>query len=316
MNRRDFLLGTATTAFAGMSALASAEPTLAKPRRSVRLAHLTDIHVQPERGAPEGMELCLKHVHNLKDRPQLILTGGDLVMDCLGADKARTTLQWDVFQSVLRNNCDLPVEHCLGNHDVWGWNIPAQTKNETLFGKKFAMDRLELTRPYRSFDRFGWHFIILDSTHAKLDGSAGYIARLDDEQFEWLADDLAKVPAKTPVFVLSHIPILAVCAFFDGENEKTGNWVIPGSWVHIDARRIKDLFAKYPNVKLCVSGHEHLEDEVEYNGLTYRCAGAVSAGWWGGDYHETTYGYSVIDLFSDGSFRAEYVKYGWKTRPA
>jgi len=47
--------------------------------------------------------------------------------------------------------------------------------------------------------------------------------------------------------VVSHIPIISTSVFFDGDNEKSGNWNVPRAWMHIDARKIKDLFADYPN---------------------------------------------------------------------
>lgn len=282
-----------------------------KRKRSLRIAHLTDIHVQPENGAPKGMEAAIEHAQGQKDKPNMILTGGDLIMDALGADAARTKTQWDIFTSVLKANAEIPVEHVIGNHDVWGWNAIDKYSKESKFGKTWACEVLQLEKPYRSFDKKGWHFVVLDSTH-RVEGN-GYTARLDDEQFEWLKDDLAKVPKTTPIFVVSHIPIIGVCSMFDGENEKTGNWVIPGAWVHIDARRIKDLFRKHPNVKMCISGHEHLLDQVVYNNVNYFCNGAVSAAWWGGDYQECTYGYTLVDLYDDGSFENRYVPYGWKT---
>jgi 3',5'-cyclic AMP phosphodiesterase CpdA len=280
-------------------------------KRSLRIAHLTDIHVQPERGAEKGMEAALEHAQGQSDKPDLIFTGGDLIMDAFGADEARTKVQWDIFTRVLKSTVEVPIEHTIGNHDVWGWGNRSKFEKDSRFGKRWACDVLGLDKPYRSFDRAGWHFIVLDSTFPK--GTGEYTARLDDEQFEWLQSDLKATPAETPIFVISHIPILAVCAMFDGENEKTGNWVIPGAWVHIDARRIKDLFRKHPNVKVCISGHEHLIDQVVYNGVTYFCNGAVSGAWWGGDYHECTYGYAQVDLFDDGSFENRYVPYGWKT---
>lgn len=283
-----------------------------KRKRSIRIAHLTDIHVQPERGAPKGMEAAIEHAQGQKDKPDMIITGGDLIMDALATDKTRVTELWDIFTSVLRANVELPVEHTIGNHDVWGWSKRETYQNEAKFGKKWACEVLGLAKPYRSFNKAGWHFVILDSTH-EIKGN-GYTARLDDEQFEWLKDDLANTPKDMPVFVVSHIPIIAVCSMFDGENEKTGNWVIPGAWVHIDARRIKDLFAKHPNVKMCISGHEHLLDQVVYNGVNYFCNGAVCGGWWGGNYYECTYGYTLVDLYDDGSFENRYVPYGWKTQ--
>lgn len=309
LTRRELIAATSSLALAPAATLAK-HPINPKRKRTQRIAHLTDIHVQPERGAPEGFEAALVHAQSQK--PDWILTGGDLIMDALGASKDRTKAQWEIFHRVLNANTKLPVQHTLGNHDVWGWNIPDQVKNDPLYGKKWATDELGLAKPYTSFDRKGWHFIILDSTHRK--EGPGYTARLDDEQFEWLKEDLAKTPAKTPVMICSHIPIIAVCAMFDGNNEKSGDWVIPGAWVHIDARRIKDLFLKHPNVKLCISGHEHLLDEVVYNGVTYFCNGAVSGGWWGGNYQEVTYGYTLVDLFDDGTFENRYVPYGWKTR--
>jgi Icc protein len=115
------------------------------------------------------------------------------------------------------------------------------------------------------------------------------------------------------VLVLSHIPILCACALLDGDNEKSGDWVVPGAWMHTDARRIKDLFYRHPNVKLAISGHIHLRDRLDYNGVTYLCNGAVCGAWWKGNYQETEPGYSLIDLYDDGTFDQQYVAYGRET---
>jgi len=76
-------------------------------------------------------------------------------------------------------------------------------------------------------------------------------------------------------------------------------------------RRATYLFLKHSNVKVCVSGHIHLVDRVDYNGVSYLCNGAISGNWWKGNFQETPPGYSLIDLFDDGTWRREYVKYGW-----
>lgn len=281
-------------------------------KRKLRIAHLTDIHVQPEKGAPEGMQVAIAHALSQKEKPDLMITGGDLIMDSFGASKERTKAQWDIFARIMKENVKIPVRHTVGNHDVWGWGAGEAHASDSKFGKVWACEVLELPKPFYSFDQAGWHFIVLDSTD-RHEGT-GYKARLDEEQFEWLKGDLAATPKTTPIMVVSHIPIISVCSMFDGENEKTGNWVIPGAWVHIDARRIKDAFKTHPNVKLCISGHEHLLDQVMYNEVTYCCNGAVCGGWWGGDYYECTYGYTLVDLFDDGSFENRYVPYGWKTK--
>ena len=178
---------------------------------------------------------------------------------------------------------------------------------EPEYGKKWAMEVLGLPHPYRSFDRAGWHFIVLDSTFPQNDS---YTAKLDDEQFEWLQAELQRTPATTHVLVLSHMPILSVCAYIDGNNEKTGNWVIPGDWVHIDARRIVNLFHRHLNVKLCLSGHMHQYDRADYDGVTYICSGAVCGNWWNTrtpQYYQTQPGYLMLDLYEDGTFESKYI---------
>lgn len=307
ISRRDLLIAGSSAAL--LPAFAGAAPVQRRGRRALRFAFATDMHVQPDKRAVDGWGACLRHINSQKDKPGLILTGGDLIMDAFGADPDRTKAQWDVFLSGIKENSKLPIRHTLGNHDVFGWGNRDKYKDDARFGKQWACDALGMEKPYYSFDQAGWHFVVLDSTYPS---GGGYTARLDDEQFEWLASDLASVPKETPVVVASHIPILMVCAIFDGENERTGNWVIPGSYMHIDARKIKELFLKHPNVKLCLSGHEHQVDKVVYNDVTYVCGGAVSAAWWGGNYFQCTYGYVMVDLYRDGSFETEYVPFGWK----
>ena len=277
-------------------------------QRVLRIAHTTDFHVLPERNSAAGMEMCLQHAQS--HDPDVIFIGGDMVMDSLEADAEWRDIQWDLFSTVLRANLDREVVYALGNHDVWGWGDVAKYQHEPLFGKRFACDRLGLESPYRSFDRAGWHIVVLDSTH-RVEGN-GYVARLDDTQFEWLVDDLAHVPADRPVLLFSHMPIFAVGPYLFGENERTGNWQVPGAWMHIDARRIKDLFYRHPNVKACLSGHMHLVDHVEYLGVKYYCNGAACGAWWLGSWHEFPPGYAIVDLFDDGTIENRFVAYGWE----
>lgn len=267
----------------------------------------------PEHNAPGGLAKCLQHLSSHKRKPDIILNGGDSVMDAFGTPAARTRAQWKLFHQVVRDNTDIKMHSAIGNHDIWGWNnyTSGSTGNEPQFGKHWAMDELNLASPYYSFDKNGWHFIVLDSIQ-RGQGPSSYVARLDDKQFRWLAADLAKTPSTSPVLVLSHVPILSVSAFFRMHSEDGGTWRVPGDFMHIDARRIKDLFHKHGNVKVCLSGHEHLHGQVKYLGTNYLCNGAVCGAWWNGPLQETSPGYGLIDLFADGSFKNTYVPWGWK----
>ncbi|MCI0364583.1 MAG: metallophosphoesterase [Phycisphaerales bacterium] len=307
-------LTAAGLALGGSPALAQTPPTR---RRVLRLAHLTDIHVQPELNGNAGLIKCLHHVQGLEDRPSLILTGGDLIYDSFEADDARAQLLWGLFRKILADECSLPVEHCVGNHDIWGWNKirSGATGNEPNFGKQRALDNLGLAMPYRSFDLpgAGWRCIVLDSTFPD---PTGYKARLDEPQFDWLTRELQNLDPATPVLIISHMPIICGCIFFSLSAPPEQDWPISGARVHLDAIRLKDLFKAHPNVKLCLSGHIHLIDRVDYNGVTYLCNGAVCGAWWKGRHKECDEGYAVIDLFDDGTFEHQYIKYGWRAAPS
>lgn len=321
-SRRDLLkaagaLGTAAALGLGGPALAAAAPaaTRRERRRVLRLAHMSDFHIQPEKRAYEGVVSCLHHAQSHADKPDLILTGGDLIMDALASGRDRVKTQWDLFTRALKDECSIPVEHCLGNHDVWGWHKSRSgtTGDEPEWGKRWAVDLLGLPGPYRSFDRAGWHFIVLDSVHADGDDANGkYIGKLDEQQHEWLAADLARVPATTPVLLLSHIPILTVTPLVVSHGKDGRDWRVPAAYMLTDWRRLHALFQKHPNVKLALSGHMHLRDRVEYGGVTYICGGAVCGNWWKGRHVDCDEGYGLVDLYDDGTFSYEYTTYDWK----
>ncbi|SEJ67243.1 Calcineurin-like phosphoesterase [Dyadobacter koreensis] len=275
------------------------------PQRVLRIAHLTDIHIQPNLIAANGFKNCLHHLQNLDIRPDLIVNGGDVVMGSKNATLEKSEKEWAMYQKVISNENSLPVYTCVGNHDIL-------VKNETFHGfadgKHRAADKLELSRTYYSFDQNGWHFIVLDSVQEKFDGR-GYTAKLGEEQMDWLEKDLRKTAEKIPVMIISHIPILSACVFLDGKNVKNEDWHVPGGWMHTDCADLIALFSKHKNIKLAVSGHIHLQDQVVYNGITYCCNGAVCGNYWFGKTQQTKAGYAVIDLFSDGSFNNNYISY-------
>ena len=63
------------------------------------------------------------------------------------------------------------------------------------YAKKMFEDRIG-ARTYSSFDRKGYHFIILDSIFPTDDRQ--WEGRVDDAQLQWLASDLKSLPAPRP----------------------------------------------------------------------------------------------------------------------
>jgi 3',5'-cyclic-AMP phosphodiesterase len=273
----------------------------AKP--ALRIAHITDVHLKDQFGAPAKFVKCLHHLQQQDPKPDFILNGGDIVFDMNKELIGTIDQQWKLMNNTMKAECSIPVRYCLGNHDIW-WN--EDNKGQAIYGKQYSLNQLQLARPYYSFTNSGWKFIILDSVHLDIDGT-WYIGKLGDEQFNWLANELAATPSTMPVLVLSHIPILTATLMI--EDNIVNKWTMLGGDMHTDTSKIISLFYKYPNVKLCLSGHIHLRDKVVYNNVTYICNGAVSGAWWEGNRRETAPGYGIIDLYPDGTFSEQYVNY-------
>lgn len=269
----------------------------------LRIAHLTDVHLKNKFDAPARFAKCLHHMQRQSPKVDFILNGGDIVFDMNKENIGAIRDQWTLYKSMIRSECSLPVNYCLGNHDVW-WN--EDDKQQALYGKQYSMEQIALQKPYYSFTKNGWKFIILDSVHLDIDNT-WYIGKLGDEQFAWLENELKTTDPSMPVLVMSHIPILTATNLI--EDDIVNKWVMTGGDMHTDVAKIISLFYKYPNVKLCLSGHIHLREKLVYNNVTYICNGAVSGAWWEGNRRETAPGYGVIDLYSDGSFEENYINY-------
>ncbi len=270
---------------------------------ALRIAHLTDVHLKAALGAPEKYARCLHHVQEQTPRVDLVLNGGDVVFDMNKENLSSIEAQWRLYHRTTESESSLKTHHCLGNHDIWWDDF---SKGRTEYGKQYAQEQLGLRKPYYSFSESGWKFIVLDSVHRDIDDT-WYIGKLGEEQFAWLASELKSTPPRTPVLILSHIPILTATLMI--EDDVVNRWEMLGGEMHTDTARIIALFHAHPNVKLCLSGHIHLRDKVVYNDVTYLCNGAVSGAWWEGNQRETAPGYGLIDLYADGSFAERYVNY-------
>ena len=261
--------------------------------------------MMPLIGAAKGFAKCLDHIQSLPQKPDLIINSGDAIMDAHRGGRAIAEKQWRTWNNVIEKELSVPIIQSLGNHDIW---VKNESPASIIEGKKYALDEIKESALYFSKDLGDWHLISLDSISPNVEGK-WYTGKIDEAQMHWLQHELKSIPSYKPVMIVSHIPILAACIFFDGNRFEGNQWNVPGRWMHEDANELKNLFNHYPNVKLAISGHIHLLDRVEYNGVTYCCNGAVSGAWWGGNYQETKPGYAIIDLYSDGRFTNTYSSY-------
>jgi len=300
MKRKDFILnsaGVGAAAFVNPSAILTAQ--VKKP--PIRVAHLTDFHVKPGKDIEASVAKAMHHAQILVPEIDFIINGGDAIWDSLEADKEKTQIQWDLFTSILKKEISLPVYHCIGNHDIWGWFIKEnKPENERQYGKVWVVETLQMKNRYYSFSKDKWHFIVLDST--QLNPAGGYIGKIDEEQLAWFQTELASVAKEKFICIVSHIPILSICAglFFD-KTEANGDLKIQRNLMHSDFLSLKKIFNNYPNIKVCISGHIHLQDELNYLGIKYYCNGAVSGNWWKGSFQEFAPAYAMLEFYDDGT---------------
>lgn len=300
-------------AAAGLSAITFGKFSTAQASNrspSGRFAHVTDLHITEEKKAPEGAAAMFDHMFSRSDKPDFVINSGDVVMGIDGkCSGERAAMQIRVLKSALKN-CPVPFHSCFGNHDVWNGDKPTEEIPIEKKGFELMTGVLDLPAPWYSFDKAGWHFIALNSVCDW--PKYGYLTK---EHFDWLKDDLKNTPKETPVCVFSHLPILSVTSSVYGEEcKKANDIVIPAVWQHSDCWAISEVFRHYPNVKLCLSGHMHTQDRVEYRGVWYICGGAASGAWWQGSEYGFPPCYGQVTLYPDGAFDYEFVDYGWTVR--
>ena len=293
----------------GATALIKPVAAVAAPTRpALRLVHMTDMHVKPEKRAGEGYAAALESLKKLDPQPDFVVTGGDHVMDVLNCSRQRADEQWSLYQKTLEEGTKLKAYPVVGNHDVYGWSAdPAMDEQTVMYGKAMSRDMLRIERTYYSFDQGAWHFVVLDNIQKR---GGGYYGDLDPEQLEWLSGDLQANAGKKPVMAFSHIPLASICAFFFNKAPKEF-WKTSDALMHRDSRGLINLLRE-GNTKLCVSGHIHLMDELNFMGVNFVCNGAVSGSWWGGPNQWVPEGYGVFDLHDDGTHEFQYVTYGWQ----
>ncbi|MBY0245787.1 MAG: metallophosphoesterase [Sphingobacteriaceae bacterium] len=309
MKRRNFLKSGA--ALATLAALPTALQASKNndSKQSLSFAMLTDVHIFPGEVPEKGFAAALQSIAQHPAKPSFIVNGGDAILDSLDNTEEAIAAQWQKWHQIVAQNTNLPFLHCLGNHDVYGWtNKNEAVKNRADYGKKRFLNELKLQQTYAHTQKGNWHFIVLDSIHPH---PKGFEARLDENQFQWLSETLAKIPQNEYVILVSHVPLLSAVYrnVFEGKESELFTDLTDRILAHRDVWRIKELISKHKNIKICLSGHLHLQEEIKYLHTSYINCGAVSGNWWKGALQEFAPAYFVFNLADDGTFNYEVVNY-------
>jgi 3',5'-cyclic AMP phosphodiesterase CpdA len=300
-NRRQFL--SLAGGAAAAAALSTSTLFAATKPESFEFLFLTDTHIQPELNAAQGCDMAFKKARGMK--AEFAIQGGDHVFDSMDVTKEKAVQLFDLYGKT-EQDLGFKVHHTCGNHDCFGIGSKGKIgQGDQAYGKKMYEERFGPA--HYSFDHKGVHFIVLDSVLPNED-SSGYTGHILDDQLAWIASDLAKLPAKMPVIVTTHIPL--VTAFESYEKQPANHRSARGSLSINNSEEVIKIFDQH-NIVGVLQGHTHVWETVTWHGVPYVTGGAVCGNWWKGTRMGTPEGYTVVRV-ANGKMDVRYETYGFK----
>ena len=237
--RREFLHTVGALGTAGFLSSLSFEAFGVTPKtdfKPLKIGMIADIHRDLTPDADGRLETFMKKVE--EEKPDFLISLGDF---------AHAIPDNEAFVRRFASSVS-PVYHVLGNHEM------------DRVDKQTAVAFLGMPSAYYSFDFGGYHCVVLDPNHIYDDGKymdyekGNYfrfgekVSYMDDEQCDWLKDDLRKT--NLPTFLFSHqgldgsIPNREmVRMILEHENERCGFRKILGCFnghYHLDYHRAKN----------------------------------------------------------------------------
>ena len=205
-------------------------------QKPLKIAVITDIHYGPDRYSKRGdeaFELFKSFVRKVNSMEiDLVVDMGDRISNAdLANDRKYLYKVASEFKSLNKER-----HHLVGNHDVVHLSVEEQEKI------------LESSLQHHSLDRLGWHLVFWNPSCVLHEGE-GF--RLEPEDLDWLAADLAA--ADLPSAVFSHMPV--------DTGSMVGNYYFERRFAHGEQHRnaslARDLIENSDKVIAVVSGHVH-----------------------------------------------------------
>lgn len=273
-----------------------------KSNDEIVIAFLTDIHVQPERNAIEGFKKAIQKVNEIN--PDYVITGGDLIFDALAVNFERADSLFNIYNELVKL-IKAPVYNTMGNHEIFGWyeksGVPRDHK---YFGKKLFEAKIGKT--FYSVDLKHIKLFVLDSIE-ELPEKGRYYGYVNEDQLNWLKNELNKTDTSAFLIVVSHIPLLT--SFSQIRN---GSMAANDRGLVVEnSEEVLDLFKRH-NLRLVLQGHLHFYEDINIqNRIRFITGGAVSSRWWTGPNEGLEEGFVLLRI-KGNEISAEYIDYGWE----
>lgn len=276
--------------------------------RSFKIGTYNDVHLCTE--IPTSVVTFTKNMDMLNERElDLLINLGDCIMDGSTHSSAKVADDWRNFKHIAIDRAKHETIHVPGNHDFFSWvkKLPVRSVETEVAFEQLKMQEVQTKRLNQD-----WLLIALNSSQkSTLHHERGYDAKFSNEQFaklEKLLRENAMQDKTKHVLIATHIPILTVTSFMDRrQTSSQRQYELPNNHMHSDSYDIVQLLSKYEQVKLCISGHQHMVDEVVYNGIKFICCGSLCGQWWTKEtYRGHNAGNMFFELYEDGSTTHHY----------
>ncbi len=228
---------------------------------------MTDMHHQLERDAAEAFKTVIDTANQLE--ADFIISGGDQIFDVMRGNFERSDSLFTMLKAATEK-FNKPFYPCIGNHELFGI-YEESPEDPTHPDYKYGMYERYFGKSYYSFDHKGWHFIVLNSIDER---NQRYIGIINEEEMEWLKQDIAGLDPETPIAIALHIPLISVQTQIYPRKPITE--VPNDKWVS-NRNEVLDLF-KELNLKLVLQGHMHWIEDINVQGKTRFITGGSVAG--------------------------------------
>ncbi len=272
--------------------------------RPLRVAFFTDVHTRTEWETPQAVEQTADAIN--REQPDLAIAGGDLITDGFISAAPQVADRWRSYLESLHERIVAPVFPTIGNHDLIALR-PRDGTPPAADPRREFMERFGLASSYRMLATNDWVFFFLDSIQPA-DDKLVYHGGIDGAQMEWIRGELARLPAETPLVLVTHIPLLTV--FYQATQGALS--AARADRVVTNNLEVLDLFAGH-NLRLVLQGHTHAEEFIRWRGITFISGGAVCGQWWRGPWYGTPEGFGLVTL-QGTNITWRYIPYRWTAR--
>ena len=227
----------------------------------------TDIHQDIMHDGPQRLQAFIDAANQA--RVDMAIQLGDFCQP-IPANRAFLA-EWEAL--------DVARYNVLGNHDMDGG-----------FTRQDTVAYMSMSDRYYSFDRKGWHCVVLDGNDPSEPPQAGYARGVAANQRAWLAADLQGTDLPVLIFIHQSLDRGEV----DGDRDVLD--ILAAHNRKVDWRQVVAVF----------SGHHHLDYAVSIDGIWHVQINSMSDYWLGDDFKHVRYSPAADAAFPNIKYTAPY----------